>query len=160
MIYVDRVVGGLVELVQNPHCPSCLCGGCEHSVAEIVFRDNLRTRESEQYSAFLYMLESLDVQPCVPLQCIAQCSTVLCKSRRVKDDEVIFVAIFLKELEGILTESPVSGVVWEVHVHISVGQFDGFARTVDRVHDFRTATHGVEREASRVAEHVQHTFAL
>ena len=41
VVYVYRMVGRLVELVEYAHISLCLCGGGEDSVAEVVFRHNL-----------------------------------------------------------------------------------------------------------------------
>ena len=46
-------------------------------------------------------------------------------------------------------------VAREVHGNILVGEFDGLGATVYRVYKFGSTTHGVYREATGIAEHVQ-----
>ena len=53
--------------------------------------------------------------------------TVLGKGRRVENDEVILVAGFLQELEGVLAKSLMAGVTREIEFHIGTCQFDGLA---------------------------------
>ena len=70
-IYGKETYPQLVKLVEDAYRTLCLCGGGEDGIAEIVFCHHLRTREGEQYSAWLDSLESLHVQPCVALQRVA-----------------------------------------------------------------------------------------
>ena len=51
-------------------------------------------------------------------------------------------------------------VAWEVHLHVACGQLYGFCTAIHRVNKLRPSAHGVEREASGVAEHVEHFLAL
>ena len=47
----------------------------------------------------------------------------------------------------------------EIEGHIAVAELDGFARDIHRLDIFRTAAQGCEREASGVAEAVEHPVA-
>ena len=66
----------------------------------------------------------------------------------------------LQELEGILAIRLMTSITWEVQLHILLGQFDGFRRTVYTVYEFGTTTHGIERETTRIAEHIQDALTL
>ena len=89
-----------------------------------------------------------------------KCSAVLGKSRWVENDEVVAVAHSVEILKGILTESLMAGVAGEIHFHISCGEFYCLSATIDRMHQFGTSAHGIEREAAGVAEHVKHLLAM
>ena len=81
---------------------------------------------------------------------------MLRESRRVEDDEIVLVVGIVKKLEGIFTKSLVTGVTREVERHVAVGQFDGLGTAVNRMNQAGTTAHSIEREAARIAEHVQH----
>ena len=61
VIDVDRVVGGLCELMQDAHLATRLGCRTEHCQAELLFRHGLRAREGEQYATFLYLLKCLGI---------------------------------------------------------------------------------------------------
>ena len=67
-----RVVGRLGELVQYAYIPLCHCCGCENCCAEIFFAYDLRAGEGEEYSAGLYLLDSLCVETAVAYEGVAQ----------------------------------------------------------------------------------------
>ena len=66
----------------------------------------------------------------------------------------------LQELEGILTEGLVARVIGEIEFYVLFRQFDSFCRRIDAMHEFSPATHSIKREATRIAEHIQHTLTL
>ena len=49
-----------------------------------------------------------------------------------------------------------SAVIGEIQFYILVGEVNRFGRAVHRVHQLGATSHGVERKATRVAEHVEH----
>ncbi len=53
-----------------------------------------------------------------------------------------------------------AAVTGEVHVDVESCEFNGFRTAVYRVHQFGSATHGIDREATRIAEHIEHATAL
>lgn len=48
----------------------------------------------------------------------------------------------------------VAGVV---EINVGIGQCNGLCRAVDRCHPLSASSHGIDREASGVAEHVEYT---
>ncbi len=89
MIDVDGVIGRLMQLMQDTHLTLCK-GSCrEYRIAEMVFRNHLRTREREEDAPLFNLLESLLIQARVALQRIMQSATMLGKGWRVEDDEII-----------------------------------------------------------------------
>ena len=146
--------------MQDAHLALGLCSSCEHGIAEMILRDHLRAREGEQDAAFLNLFESLLVESGISLQRIMQGTTVLGKGWWVEDDEVVTLPLCIQEFEGILAESLVTWVAREIELHIATGQFDGLGRTIDGMNQLGTTTHGVERESTCVAEHIEHTLTL
>lgn len=132
----------------------------EDGIAEVLLGDNLRATEREQDTSVTYALESLDVQARIAFQGIVQGRAMLCKCRWVKNDEVVLVVGSIEELESILTETLMARVTWEVQLHVGIGQLDCFGATINGMYQLRSSPHSIERKASRVAEHVEHGFAL
>ena len=62
MINIDRVIGRLMQLMQNTHTASALRRGSEYGKTELVFRHGLRTRESEEHTAQGYLLEGSGIE--------------------------------------------------------------------------------------------------
>ena len=92
-----------------------------------------------------------------------QGTSVLGKGWRVENDEVVgrvrtLAHTTFQELESILAESLVAGVAREVQLHVCLGQLNGLGTAVNAMHQLGTSTHSIEREASRIAEHIQHTL--
>ena len=159
MIDIDGMVGRLVQLMQDAHLAAGL-GSCrEDSVAEIIFGNDLRTAEGEQDSTWLDAFEALNVKSGVAFQCIMERSTMFGKGRRIKNDEVVLLVVGIEILEGVIAECLVTGVTREVEGDIAVGKLDGLGAAVDRVDGLRTASHGIDREASSVAEHIENRAA-
>ena len=157
MVDIDRVVGGLVQLVQDAHVASALCGCSEDSQSELVLVDCLRTTESEDDTAFLYLGEGDGVQSRIAFQCIAQGIAMFGKSRWVQHDEVVVAACFFQEFEGIFGESLMSVVIGEIELRIGTGQFDGLFAAIHRVYQRGTAPQRVDRETACIAEHIEYS---
>ena len=156
------MVGRLVQLMQYAHLPASQCCRREYGVAEVVLCHYLRTRERKEYSAWGNNLHCLLVQAGIALQRIVQRPPVLGKGRRVEHNEVVRNVIsrhIIHIFESILAKSLVALVAWEVQLHVAVGQFNGLGAGVDRVYQFGPASHGIEREAARIAEHIEHAAA-
>lgn len=86
--------------------------------------------------------------------------TVLGKGRRVEHDEVILLVVLVKILESIFAESLMTGITGEVERYIIVGQLYGLGTAVYRVYLLGISTHGINREATCIAEHIEHALAL
>ena len=114
MINVYRMVGRLMQLMQNSNFASGLSSGSKHGITEIVFRDNLRAAESEKDAPGLNSLKTFYIKAGIAFQRIAQSSPVLGKCRGVKNYEVIFSVICIKEFESIVTKSLMAPVSCEV----------------------------------------------
>ena len=84
---------------------------------------------------------------------------VLGEGGRVEDDQVVAVADLFEILHGVAGERRVGKTVAEIQPHVLVGQLHGALRGVDRADLLRSARGGVDREASRVAEGVEHGAA-
>ena len=49
-------------------------------------------------------------------------------------------------------------VTREIEFYITISEFDGFSTTIDRMHQLSPTPHGIEREATGIAEHIEYTF--
>lgn len=124
MIDVYRMVSRLVKLVQDANLTTSLSSSCEDSIAEIVFGNNLRTREGEDYATRFNLLKSLHIKTGVALESITQSSTMLGKGWWVENDKVVVVASLIEVFEGILAISHMTLVIRKIEVDILSGQFD------------------------------------
>ena len=85
---------------------------------------------------------------------------MLGKCRRVENNQVVFVFGGIQKLERILAECLMTLVAGEIQFNVGVGQFDGFGTAVHRVYQPGLAPHGIKRETSGVAEHVEHALVF
>ena len=92
MIDVDRMVGGLGQLVQDADLASGDGRGREDRGAEQLLADRLRTGESEEEPSAFDLRQRPGIEPLVALHGIAQHFVVLGEGRRVEDDHVVPVA--------------------------------------------------------------------
>ena len=83
------MIGRLVELMQDAHIAASLCSCREDSVAEMIFRDNLRTAERKENTTRTNSLEAFHVKTGVTLERIMKCSAMLGECRRVEHDKVV-----------------------------------------------------------------------
>lgn len=156
MVYVDRMVGRLDELVQYAHVASrLLCGG-EDGEAEVLLAYYLRAGEGEENASGAYLLEGFGVELAVSLQGIVEYPAVFGKGGRVEDDEVIVAAHGVEVLEGVFGKCLVACIAGEVQLYVAAGEVYGLCRAVYRVYELCSASHGVEREAACVAEHIEY----
>lgn len=138
----------------------------EDSQTEGLFVHRLGAREGEEYATRTDLPDSLGVDTLVTTQGIAYGVAMLGKSRRIEDDQIIIcdfrfmICDFLiEEIEGIDGIGMMTRVVGEVASHVDIDQVDGFLADIDRIDSTGTATQGIEREASGVAEHIEHVLA-
>ena len=125
-----------MQLMQDAHLTLCQCCSRKHSIAEMVFRNYLRTGEREEDATLLNFLKRLLVESRITLQCVMQGTTMFGKGGRVKNNEVItgcwLLAIgfwhsnTLQKLKGVLAIGLMAGITREVQLHILLGQLDGF----------------------------------
>ena len=156
MVNVDRMVGGLCQLVQDADTAPGLGGSTEYGQTEVFFAYHLRAGEGEQDTSWLDLFESDGVQFAVTLQGIAQYVFMFGESWWIQDDEIVVASHLFEIFESVFRISFVARIAWKVQFHVPVGQRDRFGRAVDRVNDLGSSPHGVEREAASVAEHVQY----
>lgn len=83
----------------------------------------------------------------------------------IEDDEVVAIGIVtsghgVKETEGVLGEGFVAWIVGEVEGDVRAGDVDGTGTAVNRMDELGTTSHGVEGEASGIAEHVEHAAVV
>ena len=105
MIYINRVIGRLMKLMEYPYLTSSLCCSRENSLSEIVFRHHLRATEREKDTSRFDFLEAFDVQSRVTTQSVLQRFAVFSKGRRVLNDEIILTIMVVKILKSIVTDS-------------------------------------------------------
>ena len=108
------------------------------------------------------LFKCLRIDACVAFQSMMQGATMLGKGWRIKNDKVvrsICINVFQK-FESVLAESLVTLITREVQFHITTRQFYRLCRTVNRVNQFGSSTHRIERKTSCVAEHIQHPSPL
>lgn len=156
MVYIDGMVGRLVQLVQDAHLATCLRGSREDSIAKLIFGNNLAATESKENSARLDLFKGFVIETGITLQSIVECAAVLGKGRRIKDDEVVGTTGFLQKFESIAAISLMARVTGEIEFNILFGEFDGFGTAVDRMDQGSLTAHGIEREAARVTEHIEY----
>ena len=89
-----------------------------------------------------------------------QRTTVFGECRWVQDNQIIAATCLIQELKRIVTECLMTLIAWEVQLHISIGQFDGLGTAINGMNQFCTASHRIEREASRVTEHIKNLLSL
>ena len=73
-----------------------------------------------------------------------ECILMLCKCRRIQNDQVIDGIHALKILESILGKCRMTGIAGEIILHSASGEFNGTCRTVNRVNQFGTASQSGE----------------
>ena len=156
MINIHRMVGRLRQLVQDAHATSGHGGSRKDSCAEIFLADSLRTGESEQDASRFDFLESFHIQFAIALQGIAQGIPVFGKGGWVEDNQVILVAHTVQIFKGILGKGSVTAITREIQLYILIGKVNRFGGTVYRMYQFGIATHGINGETARVAEHIQY----
>ena len=118
----------------------------------------LRTAEGEENTTWLNLLESLVIQTSITFECIVESPTMLGKSRWIENNQVVLIACLFKKLKGILAEGLMACVTREIEFYITISEFDGFSTTIDRMHQLSPTPHGIEREATSIAEHIEYTF--
>ena len=104
MVDVDRMVGGLGELMEDAHLAARHCSCSEDGEAELLFGDGLRTGEGEEDASGRDFFKSCSVESAVADHCVADCTAVFGESGWVEDDEVV-CALFhaSEEFESILS---------------------------------------------------------
>lgn len=160
MVDIDGMIGGLVQLMQNPHFSMSLSSSRKDSRAEVLLRYHLRATEGEQDASVLDLLQSFDVQADISLQRIVQSRAVLGESGWIKNDEIIAVVVTVEIIESIVADGLMALITREVHSHVELRELNSLCAAVYRMHNLGTASHGIDREASRIAEHVKHALAL
>lgn len=104
MVDIDGMIGGLVQLMQNPHFSMSLSSSRKDSRAEVLLRYHLRATEGEQDASVLDLLQSFDVQADISLQRIVQSRAVLGESGWIKNDEIIAVVVTVEIIESIVAD--------------------------------------------------------
>ena len=149
MVNVDGVVSGLMKLMEYADVAPGLGSGSENGEAELLGTDGLGAAEREDYAARTDLAESERVKAGISTQGAAQHVTVLGKSRRVKDDEVVVARSHVVEVtEGIVGKSLVTFSYGRRKVEGDVGtrQVDGLVTAVYGMNELGTATQGVDGE--------------
>lgn len=80
MVDVDRVVGGLGQLVQDAHLAAAMAAAEKTVVRNQLFRDGLRAGEREEDAAGTYLRDGAGVEALVALHGITQHLVVLAKA--------------------------------------------------------------------------------
>ena len=87
-----------------------------------------------------------------------QSAAMLSKCRWVKYYQVVIISCLLQILEGILAEGLMTLIAFKVQSHIAVRKLYGLCATVNRMYQFSTTTHGINRESTGITEHIQHAL--
>ena len=124
MIYIDRMIGRLMQLMEYAHLASCLCSSGKDGIAEIVLCNDLRTGEGEDDATWLYLFQCLHIETCIALQGIVKSSTVLGKGWGVENDDIVVACCLFEVLEGILAYRSMAWVIREIEVYVLCGEFD------------------------------------
>ena len=127
---------------------------------DLILRNPLRATEGKKDAALLNTLQALYVQAGIALQRIAQSRTVLGKSRRIKNNQIILLVMFIKILEGIFADSLMACISREIERNILIGQFYRLGTAVYGVNSLSPASHRINRKAAGIAEHVEHALTL
>ena len=91
MIYVNRVVCGLGQPVEDPDPSTGPCRSLENGLTEIFGRNGLRTGECEENGVFGHFPHGLKIEVGITLECILDRIPVFCKCWRVKDHKVVVI---------------------------------------------------------------------
>ena len=108
----------------------------------------------------LDFLETFYIQSSISLQGIMQSRTVLCKSRRVKNNKIILIIITLKILKCVFTKSLVTGITRKIKFYIIICKLYSLGTTIYRMHQLSLSTHGINRKATGIAKHIKYTTPL
>ena len=157
MINVNGMVGRLMELIEDTDTTPNLGSRAEHSATEIILGHHLRAGESEENAARRHSFEGCSIEFLIAAQGIVKHLTMLGKSGWIKNDEVVGERFSLEEIEGIGSISAMTGIAREVQFHVGIRDTDGLLRHIDRMDQFCSTTHSIERESTRIAEHIEHT---
>ena len=154
------MVSRLMQLVQNANLSSSLRSCSKHSVAELILGHHLRAAEGKKDTTLLNTLQALYIQAGITLQRITQSRTVLGKSRRIQNYQIILLIMFIKIFEGIFADSLMTCIPREIERNILIGQFYRLGTAVNRVNSLSLTSHRINRKSSGIAEHVEHTLSL
>ena len=101
VVNVDRVVGGLGELVQDADVAAGLRGSRKKGSAEEFLRHGLRAGEGEQDASRTDLRECARVEAAITLHGVPEHLVVLGESRGIEDDKVVPVADVPLVLHGV-----------------------------------------------------------
>ena len=82
------------------------------------------------------------------------------KSWRIENDEIILIAHAVEIVESVFAERLMTRIVRIVELNIVVGEIDCLLRHIDRMYELCPSAHGIEREATSVAEHIEYLATL
>ena len=107
MVDVYRMIGWLVELVQNTNLSSGQRSSGKDRVTKVFFSNDLRAAECKKNAAAWHFLHRFLIQARIAFQRIMKCGPVLGKGRRIKDNQVVSVGSvnMVKEFESVLAKS-------------------------------------------------------
>ena len=106
MIYIDRVIGRLCQLMQDSNLSSRYGSSAEDSQSELFLCDSLRAGEGEKDTAWSQLLQCGKIQLLVTLQRIVDGTAVLGKGRRIEHNQVILsLGHLLEKLKSIICHS-------------------------------------------------------
>ena len=146
-----------MELIEDTDTTPDLGSRAEHSATEIILGHHLRTGEGEENAARRHALKRCSIEFLIASQSIVKHLTMLGESGWIEDDEVVGERFSLEEVEGIGSISAMTGIAREVQFHVGIGDTDSLLRYINGMYQFSSTTHSIERESTRIAEHIEHT---
>lgn len=124
---------------------------------ELFAADGLRTGESKQYSAALYLRKRLCIESLVSFQRFGSNLVMLCECRRVENYQIEITVHSVKIVERILANGLMRCIRSEIKRNIFRCKSYGTLRTVHR-HNLRsTSCKSINRKAARITERIEHS---
>ena len=119
--------------MEDAHLPPrhSRCG--EHGQAKHLLVDSLRAGEGKEDASFTNLLKGFGVESLIALERVLDGTTMLGKSRWVKDNEVVLIFIVFQEMKCIVHYGRMIGAARKIAGHVLPYQLDGFLGAIYRI---------------------------
>ncbi len=161
MIYVDRMIGRLGQLMQDPHPSSGDGGSAEDGESELIPCNRLRAGEGEKKPPWSQLLYGGKVEFLISLQRVVDGAAMFGKCRRVEHDEVIFTFLHpLEKLKSIVDHGVVSWFFTEVQHNIRPVSDTALGELSTESTNTAPPRRAYTEKPPGIAKHVQHVPAF
>ena len=122
MIYIDRMIGRLSQLVKNANISFGLSSSAEYSKTEIFLAYHLGTGECKQNATRLDLFKGDGVQFSLTLKGISKNILMFGKGRRIQYDQIIVMSHAFQIFKSIFRKGLMSAISREVQFNILICQ--------------------------------------